>query len=144
MITQPTETKGPAPSHSPPDTRYAPGLSLSRALGWFSIGLGVAELCVPEHVAELTGVRNTRLLQFYGIREILCGIGILRSERPVGWMWARVAGDACDLRTLGSVSMGDDATDARTARIAFAAVAGIAALDVMNAAQLTAAASLEG
>ena len=43
-ITAPTPTRGPAPSHSPPDMHYAPGIGLARALGWFSIGLGLAEI----------------------------------------------------------------------------------------------------
>ncbi len=143
-ITVPAETSGSAPSHSPPDVRYAPGISISRALGWFSIGLGLAELMLPEAVSRLTGVSNTRLLQFYGLRELTCGIGILSSERPTAWMWARVAGDACDLRTLGTVVMNGSQEQSDRATAAFVAVAGVTALDVFNAVQLSQAAALEG
>src|SRR5437764_2296926 len=92
-IQTPTPTRGPAPSHSPPDTRYAPGISLARALGWFSIGLGLAEVLAPRDMAGLTGVRHPALLQAFGVREIVSGLGILSSSRPTGWMWGRVAGD---------------------------------------------------
>src|SRR5262245_60109590 len=103
-VTEPMPTTGRAPSHAPPDTRYAPGLRLARCLGWFGIGLGLAELLMPEMMADLTGVPHPKLLQAYAVREIVCGIGILNSARPAAWMWARVAGDALDLGTLG-VSM---------------------------------------
>ena len=96
-ITEPTPTRGPGPSHSPPDMRYAPGIGLARALGWFSIGLGAAELLAPRLMGELTGVRSATLIQAYGLREILTGVGILGSERPAGWMWGRVVGESDEL-----------------------------------------------
>src|SRR5947199_8140294 len=99
-LTEPRPTEGGAPSHSPPDTLYAPGISLARGLGWFSIGLGLAEVLIPGTMADLTGVRSEGLLQMYGVREIAAGAGILNSKRPAGWMWSRVAGDALDLATL--------------------------------------------
>src|SRR5579884_2626028 len=100
-IMDPKPTHGGAPSHSPPDTRYVPGNSLARFLGYFSIGLGLAELLAPRTMSRLTGVRQQGLLQVYGVREIACGIGILASSRPTEWLWARVAGDALDLGALG-------------------------------------------
>lgn len=143
-IMEPTETTGEAPSHSPPDVRFAPGLSLSHALGWFSIGLGLAEIFAPDEVAKITGVRHRGLLQVYGFRELICGIGILRSRRPTPWMWARVAGDVCDLATLGEAAAYGSHSDALQAELAMIAVGGVAALDVINATQLSLAASLEG
>ena len=35
-------------------------MALARGLGWFSIGLGLAELAAPESVARLIGVPATR------------------------------------------------------------------------------------
>src|SRR4051812_35192963 len=62
---------------------------LARALGWFSIGLGLAEIAAPRRVAQLIGVpdnRSTRpVLQAVGLREITTGIGILGRRRPTGW-----------------------------------------------------------
>src|SRR3954463_14968532 len=99
-ITAPKPTQGGAPSHSPPDTRYVPGNSLARFLGYFSIGLGLAEVLAPRAMARLTGVRQEGLLQAYGLREIASGVGILSCSRPTEWLWSRVAGDALDLATL--------------------------------------------
>ena len=140
-ITVPTATHGTAPSHSPPDVRYAPGRRLARGLGWFSIGLGLAEVFAPRAVAKWTGVAHPTLLQAYGVREIACGVGILSSARPSGWMGARVAGDTLDLATL-SEGMTDH--DERRRRRAMAAAAGVMALDVLCCAGLRTAAELEG
>jgi len=140
-FTEPTPTRGPGPSHAPPDVMYAPGNQLARGLGWFSIGLGLAEVLAPGAVARLTGVRNKEILQFHGLREIACGLGILRSPRPAGWLWARVAGDALDLATLGADS---DRRDVGSPGMAALAVAGVTALDVLCASQLSAAEALEG
>jgi hypothetical protein len=124
--------------------RYAPGLSLARALGWFSIGLGLAEVLAPRALADLTGVRRPGLLQAYGLREIGCGIGILSSARPAGWLWGRVAGDALDLGTLGAALAEADGEHRGRAPAATAAVAGVTALDVLCGLQLSTAAALEG
>jgi len=137
-FSDPVRMSDTAPSFTSPDTKYAPGLRLARGLGWFSIGLGLAELVAPRAMAELTGVRNPALLQTYGLREIATGIGILTSDRPAGWLWARVAGDAMDLATLAAAEDGGRAAGAALA------VAGVTALDVMCATQLGAAAAMEG
>ncbi len=143
-IMAPTPTRGQAPSHSPPDMRYAPGAGLARALGWFSIGLGMAEVFAPRTMANLTGVRSTGTLQGYGLREIVCGLGILSNSRPTGWLLGRVAGDALDIATLlRAASEGDD-TRRQRALAACAAVAGVTALDVLCSLQMTTAAALEG
>lgn len=138
-----TRTTGSAPSHSPADIRYTPGIGLARALGWFSIGLGLAEVLAPRAMADLTGVRQPKLLQAYGVREIICGLGILTSDQPAGWLAARVAGDALDLATTGAaVTKGDQ--DGTRAVAATVAVAGVTALDMLCASQLGMAAAMEG
>lgn len=143
-ITAPRPTRHNAPSHSPPDTEYVPGYRMSRLLGWFSIGLGVAELVAPRTVASLAGVENEGLLRVYGARELVCGVAILKSSRPTHWLWARVAGDALDLATLGR-SMVSDRHDHRGRTLAsVVAVGGVMALDALCAARMSAAAALEG
>jgi hypothetical protein len=142
-ITSVTPTVGRAPSHSPPDTRYVPGNTLVRGLGWFSVGLGLAELLAPRAVGRLTGVRQHGLLQAHGARELACGVGILTSTRPAGWLWARVAGDAVDLATLGANLPGADADRRRRVEIATAAVLGVTLLDVLCGAAATAVARME-
>ena len=75
----------------------------ARALGWFSIALGLAELTMPRRMARVAGAPNLPLLtRACGVREIGNGIGILSSEDPTPWLWARVAGDAIDIATVGA------------------------------------------
>src|SRR5947207_2486661 len=71
---------------------------LAQGLGWFSIGLGVAEFFAPRRVARAIGVRRrSMLIRLLGLREITSGIGILTQRRRAGWVWSRVGGDAIDL-----------------------------------------------
>ena len=100
--------------------------------------MGLAEVLAPRAMARLTGVHNQGLLQLYGLREIACGLDILATYRPVGGLWARVAGDALDLATLAG------ADDPGAARPAALAVLGVTALDIICALQLSAAAAAEG
>jgi hypothetical protein len=139
---EPTPTRGCAPSHAPPDVHYAPGLTVAKALGWFSIGLGVAEWMRPHSVARVAHVRPG-LLKRTGLREIACGIGILASERPTRWIWGRVVGDGLDLISLAEALA---ETKARKASVwgSVAVVAGVTALDVACATALTAAEQMEG
>lgn len=111
---------------------------LARALGWFSIGLGLAEIAAPRGLAKFIGVSDDHygLFRFLGLREIASGIGILTQPKPAGWMWARVGGDVMDLALLGTALTSDQA---RTSRVmaATAAVAGVTALDVLCTQQLS-------
>ena len=142
-FTEPTRTRDRAPSHSPPDVRYAPGLKLAKCLGWFSIGLGVAQVVAPRMMARWIGVNEPNMLPLYGMREIVTGVGILRSERPIGWMWGRVAGDAQDLATLGAAMFDRDNPHCERTCAAALAVAGVTAADVLCATQLSVAAKIE-
>jgi len=110
---------------------------VARGLGWFSIGLGAAELLAPGMIARVAGSRNHKsLMRMYGLRELAAGVGILATSRPAPWLWARVAGDMLDLASLGSV-----AADARNgpgkALFSIASVAGVTVLDVCTAAKLS-------
>jgi Predicted integral membrane protein len=107
------------------------------ALGWFSIGLGLAEVFVPKPLAKLIGVRKAPSILFrvLGLREIISGVGILTNPRPAGWLWSRVAGDAMDLSLLGVALAAGDSGRSRIIA-ATAAVAGVTALDVIEAQQL--------
>jgi len=79
------------------------GDGLARSLGWFSIGLGLAEVLAPKQIAKLTGTRNhTGWIRAYGIREIVSGVGILTNPNPAPWLWSRVGGDILDLASLGA------------------------------------------
>ena len=70
------------------------GVSLARTLGWFSIGLGLAEVIAPRDLARLTGFSGEPrvLLRLFGLREMASGVGLLTQHRPAPWMWGRVGG----------------------------------------------------
>jgi hypothetical protein len=122
------------------ERRIDDGKGLARMLGWFSIGLGAAELLAPAQVADLAGLDEDRtdLVRFYGMREIASGVGILSQFRePTPWVWSRVAGDLLDLATLGAAMAGDNPRRGRAAG-AMAMVLGVTALDMYCASQLSA------
>jgi len=115
--------------------------SLATFLGWFSIGLGVAEVFAPHALGQLIGAGSFwRLLPLFGAREIASGIGILSNDRPTGWLWSRVAGDALDLAFLAAASRADGA-DPQRLEMAALAVAGVTGLDMLDSARLTNASS---
>ncbi|HEU4565809.1 MAG TPA: SRPBCC family protein [Gemmatimonadaceae bacterium] len=107
---------------------------LANALGWFAIGLGLAQVAAPGSVARLIGVRDDdrsrNVMRGLGMREMASGVGILTRPRPAGWLWARVAGDVMDLALLGT-ALNSDRTRKNRAIAATAAVAGVTALDVL-------------
>lgn len=111
--------------------------TLSKALGWFSIGLGAAELIAPRSMARLVGAsgRHRTLVRAYGVREIAVGIGILSKPQRAEWMWARVAGDALDLASLG-VALSTGRGPGRSV-FGIASVAGVTMLDFACAKQLS-------
>src|SRR4051812_34127073 len=75
--------------------------SMARGLGWFSIGLGLAEVLAPRTLTRALGMEGSeQIMQAYGLREIATGIGILSSDQPAPWIWGRVGGDALDMTTL--------------------------------------------
>lgn len=112
--------------------------ALAQGLGWFSVGLGLAELLAPRTLGRWLGLEeHAGLIRAYGARELAAGIGILAREDPTPWLWTRVAGDALDLATLAT-RIGDDNPQRGNVGIALAAVAGVTALDVMCAQALAA------
>jgi uncharacterized membrane protein len=117
--------------------RSSGGTPLARALGWFSIGLGVAQLLAPRAVAKMAGINedHNALMRMCGMREIACGIGILTTSDPAPWVKARVVGDTLDLAALGVALASPENARGRT-MAAFAAVAGVTALDVMCSREL--------
>src|SRR5687768_9107550 len=114
---------------------------LARALGWFSLGLGFAQIAAPARVARLIGVADDdetiAVMRVLGVREIASGIGILTQPKPAPWLWARVGGDAMDLALLRRAASSPRA-DHNRVTAATAAVAGIAAVDALCSTRLTA------
>lgn len=112
---------------------------LAVGLGWFSLALGAAELAAPGRVARLIGIEPTdetdRILRGYGARELGVGVAILARPDQARWLWARVAGDALDLSTLGC-AMAANGTNRNRAMAAGLAVAAVTALDALVAQRL--------
>ena len=77
-----------------------PADQLARALGWFSIGLGVVELFAPRRVTETLGMEgHETIVRAFGLREILAGMMSLSVDKNAG-LWARVGGDGLDAAAL--------------------------------------------
>lgn len=112
----------------------ADGSTLSRGMGLFSLGLGLAELAVPRMVARAIGVepdsRAALALRAFGMREIIAGVGVLLRPRSALPLWARVAGDALDLAAI-SYAASTRRTSVERLAAAAVAVAGVTALDVI-------------
>jgi hypothetical protein len=106
------------------ERRIDDGETLANMLGWFSIGLGIAEVAAAERLCEFLGMEDrTQLVRLYGVREIAKGAGILTNRTPEKWMWGRVAGDVLDLGTLAA-QLSPDNPKRRRVIGAMAAVAG--------------------
>ncbi len=102
---------------------------LARALGWFSVGLGVAELVAPGRIARTLGLDDKQgLIRAYGARELASAVPTLSIDKPIG-LASRIAGDALDLGTLAT-GLRRDNPQRRNAAIATALVAGITLLDL--------------
>ena len=130
------------------DGRIERDEKLSKALAWFSIGLGLAQITAPRQLANMIGIEDegggtVRLMRALGAREIASGVGILSQPRTPQWLWARVAGDVMDLALLGA-AMRSDGNQRKRILAATAAVAGVAALDAFTGARLRQDAREEG
>jgi uncharacterized membrane protein len=114
---------------------------LALGLGWFSIGLGLAELLAPRAVAQAIGMPDASptILRAFGAREIGAGLTILNEPDRAAWLWSRVGGDAVDLSYLASAF--NERSDHTRVSLAMAAVMGVTTLDVICATRLRQAAS---
>jgi hypothetical protein len=105
---------------------------LARALGWFSIGLGLTELLAPRALTRWLGMEGSEaLVRAYGMREIGAGIMTLSPDKGLG-LQSRVAGDALDIATLLPALRGDNPKRDNVA-IALAMVVGVTLLDIAGA-----------
>jgi uncharacterized membrane protein len=110
---------------------------LARALGWFSVGLGLAELVAAGRLSRTLGLGDRPgLVRAYGMREIANGAGLLAQRRRAPWLWARVGGDLLDMATLGA-ALRPSNKRRNQAAAATVTVAAITALDLYSARQLS-------
>jgi uncharacterized membrane protein len=110
---------------------------VATGLGWFSIGLGLAEILAPGGMSRLAGAktRHPALMRLYGLRELAAGAMIFSGARAAG-CWSRVAGDIVDLATLAG-TIAAPRTDKGRAIGSTAAVAGVTVVDALTAWKLT-------
>ena len=130
-----------SPIRTEPDDRGREGAErLAGFLGWFSVGLGITALVAPRSLARSIGASEDRtdegLLRLVGLQELACGVGILCTRRPDGWVLARVAGDAAHLTMLTGAMISGPPDPGRMAATT-AAIVGITALDAYDAAMLS-------
>src|SRR5436305_13652069 len=105
---------------------------LARALGWFSIGLGLTELLAPRALTRWLGMDgHETLVRAYGMREIGRGIMTLAPDQGLG-LQSRVAGDALDIATL-LAGLRTDNPKRDNVAIALAMVVGVTLLDIAGA-----------
>jgi hypothetical protein len=109
---------------------------LARNLGWFSIGLGVVELCAPRILTRVLGLYGMEpLVRACGAREIASGVVSLSVEKKTG-LWSRVAGDAVDIATL-MPGLNPWNPMRGNVKLAMAAVVGVTILDLYAAGTLS-------
>jgi hypothetical protein len=120
-----------------PDQSMTWSQRTARNLGWFSIGLGLAEIIAPGRLARALGLEGKEnLLRGYGAREIGAGVWAL-SDTPALAIWSRFAGDLLDLGTLAVGLREGNQEQRKYAGIAIAAVAGVTLVDLLTAATLS-------
>ena len=125
-----TREGGPEPDRD----RKSASDPMVKALGLFSLGLGLAQIAAPRRMVNAIGVedtdRNRDTMLALGFRELTSGIGILGPGDTAGWLQARVGGDIMDLALLAGAFRSDD-RDRRRLNMAIAAVAGALVLDIL-------------
>ncbi len=112
-------------------------LIAKRALGLFSIGLGIVAVAAPGRMSRFLGLTfEDEAMSAFGAREIASGAGLLSPVKPGPWFWMRVGGDVMDITALARAV--DRSNPRRTYAIAaLTTVAAIAILDIAMAAQAT-------
>lgn len=111
----------------------------AKALGWFSIGLGLAEMLAPRAVTRTLGMESAGMnatVRAFGAREIAAGVLTLSTEKKVG-LWSRVLGDGLDVAVLAT-GLDRFNPQRRNVKVALATVLGITALDLATASALSA------
>jgi hypothetical protein len=105
---------------------------IAKGLGWFSIGLGLAEIVAPRRLTRALGIAGSEsLVRAYGFREIAAGLVTLSPDKHVG-LCSRLAGDGLDIATLLRGMRGDNPKRGNVT-VALAMVLGVTLLDFLGA-----------
>jgi hypothetical protein len=74
---------------------------LARALGWVSIGVGLAIVAAPGSLMKAIGLgERPNLGRFLGARDLVLGMGLLRGQNTAAWCRARGIADALDVALI--------------------------------------------
>lgn len=109
-----------------------PSDRLARGLGWFSIGLGIAEILAPRAITRTLGMggkTQRAMVRACGLREIAAGVLSLSVDRKLG-IASRVVGDAADIATLVAARRRGN-PNGTAVDLALAAVISITILDII-------------
>jgi uncharacterized membrane protein len=121
------------------ETENGTGRNVTKGIGLFSLGLGLAEIAAPSVLAKAIGIqpdsRSRLALRMFGAREIASGLGILSEPTRALPMWSRVAGDVIDLAFL-AWALKAKRTNTQRLVGAVVAVLGVTVLDAVVGAKL--------
>ena len=74
---------------------------LARALGWLSVGIGVAAIAIPGPLMKAIGLGDRPILgRFLGVRDLVLGTGLLLDQNKAAWCRARGIADALDVALI--------------------------------------------
>jgi uncharacterized membrane protein len=122
------------------DTTDSSNMKMARALGLFSLGLGVWQLASPRSVAKVVGIddaQDENLIRAIGLRELGSAAGLLWGSQPAPFLWSRVAGDLMDLSMLASAMGSREGDRRRQVARSMLAVAAVTLPDVVASLKTT-------
>jgi uncharacterized membrane protein len=122
------------------DTSNSSDMKMARALGLFSLGLGVWQLASPRSVAKVVGIDDApdeNLIRAIGLRELGAAAGLLWGSQPAPFLWSRVAGDLMDLSLLANAMGSRDGDRRRQVARSMLAVAAVTLPDLVASVKTT-------
>ncbi len=109
----------------------------AKLLGWFSVGLGAAQLIFGRSMNRKLGLgQSPGLIRAFGAREVAAGAMVLMYPDMAAPIWLRVAGDALDLAVVARALTTRNRRREATV-LTMLAVLGVTAIDVATATALS-------
>jgi hypothetical protein len=109
----------------------------AKFLGWFSVGLGAAELIFGRSMNRKLGLgQSPGLVRAFGAREVAAGTMVLMYPDMAAPIWLRVAGDVLDLAVVARALTTHNRRREATI-LTLLAVLGVTAVDVATATALS-------
>ena len=107
-------------------------------IGVTAVALGIWGTFFPSHVKRTLGVRSSEpvVQALFGARELATGFTLAGDPTKAVALWARVAGDICDIAALRGL---DSPTNPKrgNARAALGFVLAVTALDLVTAIRMS-------